>query len=42
MYYIVSPEWAERRPPPRGSPHNCRCGSITLTLEQARARGFQG
>lgn len=42
MYLIDSPEWEQVRPPPKASPWNCRCGWTTLTLEQARARGWQG
>jgi hypothetical protein len=42
MYEISSPEWGRVRPPPAGSPFNCRCSWVTLTLEQARERGWKG
>lgn len=42
MYRIGSPEWEAVRPPPRNSPYNCRCSWVTLTLEQAQERGWQG
>lgn len=41
MYRIGSAEWEAVRPPPKGSPYNCRCSWVTLTLEQARERGWQ-
>lgn len=42
FYVIGSAEWEELRPPPKPSPHNCRCGWTTHTLEQARALGYTG
>jgi hypothetical protein len=42
FYVIGSAEWELVRPPPQGSPWNCRCGWTTHTLAAARALGYTG
>lgn len=42
FYVIGSDEWEAARPPPKGSPWNCRCSFVTLYLEQAREAGYTG
>jgi DNA-directed RNA polymerase specialized sigma24 family protein len=41
VYRIGSPEWEAVRPPPKGSPFNCRCSWVTLTREEAIERGAE-
>lgn len=38
MAHITDPIWKEWQPP---NGHNCRCSTINLTIEQARARGYR-
>lgn len=38
MAHITDPIWKEWQPP---NGHNCRCSTINLTMEQARARGYR-